>query len=576
MKQHYFFLFMLLFIFTVGCSSDPDYMEEMAIETKGPAGPESAFDGYKEGPVVLGKDLSAIYSVEMMRSAYGQKYPNGDGQYGPSGIRTTHYYVRFLPKNEDEYDEIVHYGLSEIPLYSEIVQGGSTYHDPSIPADQYTWQYALIPVDEFELTRVRWEKLQDMFIINKGQPGVAGPGGSPSYSFWEALEIINHKHETGEDIGPGISWTPSGKIEVYDDLLLKYIPLVGLKIVISRGGGEQETVTTDVTGSFKSTKKYSTSVCYTIKWASNPEFEIKDGDISQAYLVSKRSFLPFNVKLNNDDKKQKNFATIFRAGQRVYYKDYLNMDRPIVKPWGLPQRPMKIAYHIQQDCPFGGIYQLNAVYMENLKPNIVVCNVGSCSNDVFGTTIHEFAHAGHHIKFSKYSWTIPKQIVHESWASAVEYYITKLEYADYGKDIDDYVKIMPPGPTTYGSGGVVNPGVSYILPNGVNKQWWPHAGNQLGLLDKLEYSSLVIDLVDNNNQALYYKLKPVPNVSHKTYPNDDVSGFELSKIQTTLDVTGLADFKNKIKQLNSRYYSNKNTSIQIDTLFNRYEHYWNK
>lgn len=587
MKKYYFLFLVFLFPVTLGCSSDELYVEEDVQLTKGPVvpgggggdgpqGPLSAFDDYKEGQVSLGKDLSNIYSVEAMRGAYNQQYPNGDGQYGPSGIRTTHYYIRFLPKNEDEYDSIVQYDLSEIPLYSEVIKGGSSYHDPSIPANQYTWQYALIPINKFEPTNVQYEILKNMFIVDQGEPGVAGPGGSPSYTFWEKLEIINHKAETGEDIGPGISWTPSGKLEVYDDLLQKYIPLVGVRVIISRNGHEQ-VVKTDATGSFTSKRTYKTSVYYKIKWASGIEFEIKDGDFSQAYLISKRSFLPFNVKLNNDNLKQKNIATIFRAAQRVYYKNYLNMDRPIVKPWGLPQRPMKIAYHTQKDCPFAGRYELNATSMEGSKPNIIVCNTGSFSNDVFETTIHEFAHAGHHIKFNKYSWTVPKQIIHESWACAVEYYITKLEYADYGKDIDDYVNIMPLGPTTYGAGGSVGAGgINYILPNDVNKQWWPHEGNQSMLLDKLAYSSLVIDLVDNNNQALYYKLKPVSNVSHKTYPNDEVSGFELSKIQTVLGVTGLADFKNKIKQLNSQYYSNKNTSIQIDTLFNRYEHYWNK
>lgn len=45
----------------------------------------------KEGPVVVGKDISAIHSVVSMRATYAKQYPSGDGQYGPSAIRTTHY-----------------------------------------------------------------------------------------------------------------------------------------------------------------------------------------------------------------------------------------------------------------------------------------------------------------------------------------------------------------------------------------------------------------------------------------------------------------------------------------------------
>lgn len=83
MKKHYLLLFTLFLIFTYSCSSDPLDVETVSVETKGDGGSSgsspSAFDGYKDGPVVLGKDLSAIHSVSMMRAAYNTKYPNGDG-----------------------------------------------------------------------------------------------------------------------------------------------------------------------------------------------------------------------------------------------------------------------------------------------------------------------------------------------------------------------------------------------------------------------------------------------------------------------------------------------------------------
>lgn len=587
MKKCYLLLLLLAFIFTIGCSSDPTDMDIESLVTKGPTGEggsntgpaggfSSAFGDYKEGPVVLGKDISAIHSVASMRAAYAKQYPNGDGQYGPSAIRTTHYYVRFLPKNEDEYDSIMQYDLSEIPLYNQLVKGGSSYHDPSIPADQYTWQYALIPVGNFKATAVQYEILQNMFIVENGATGVPGPGGTPSYTFWEKLEMLNHKAETGEDIGQGISWTPKGKIEVYDDFLKKYIPLEDVTVFISSDNKKPQIVYTDVNGDFKSRYNYTTSVYYQVVWSPKyQDFEVKNGLINKAYLVSNRSFLPFNAKLDDSQAKQKNIATVYRAAYRTYRKDYLNINRPRKLPINQDRPryiPTRIAYLHESHNWADGFYHHNGYTYNPDTYNITLYGLNMSSQRIFKVVTHELAHAGHDIMFPKYNWSASNRIIHESWASAVEYYITKLEYQDYGIDIDTYANIRVSGSAvTYGLMTT-----QFVVPDSPNKQWWPHAGNQARLDDDLEYSPLIIDLIDYTNQALYYKLNPVSDVSHKTYPNDEVYGFELNKIQTALGATGLADFKNKIKTINRQYYSTKNTDIEIDTLFRRYEHYWNK
>lgn len=461
-------------------------------------------------------------------------------------------------------------------MYTEVVKGGSSYHDPSIPADQYTWQYALIPVGDFALGTVRYEMLQNMFIIEDGAPGMPGPGGTPSRTFWEALEIVNHKAVTGEDIGPGIAWTPSGKIEVYDDLLQEYLPLENVMVSVSSDGKDSRTAYTDADGKFNVGRTYTTSVYYKIMWQSkNCWFEVKDGLIDKAYLVSNRSFLPFNVKLNDPHQKQKNIATVYRAAYRTYSKDYLNMQRPHKFPINQDRPryiPTRIAYLHENHDWAGGFYHHNGYSYNPDTYNITVYGLNRSSQNIFQVVTHELAHAGHDIMFPKYNWSASNKIIHESWASAVEYYITKLEYADYGKNIDTYENFRISGSAvTYGLTTM-----SFVTPDSPNLQWWPHAGNQPRLEDMLEYSSLMIDLVDGSNQALYYKLKPVTNVSYKTYPNDDVYGFELSKIQTALGASNLADFKNKIKTINRQYYSTKNTDIEIDTLFRRYEYYWKK
>lgn len=211
------------------------------------------------------------------------------------------------------------------------------------------------------------------------------------------------------------------------------------------------------------------------------------------------------------------------------------------------------------------MYYTNAGFLYSTKPNIIIYGLYRSTYNIFRTTTHELAHAAHHIKFQRqYSWKESNQIIHESWAEAVEYLITKLEYGDYGKDIDSYAHVIG-GPITYGIIG----DKGNTVPNDVNKQEWPIGSSSA-------YSSLVVDLVDNDNQALYYKVKPMVGYGYKMFPNDDVYGFELSKIQTALNATGLSNFKDKIKSLNGQYYAGKNTLVQIDTLFRRFEYYWER
>jgi hypothetical protein len=62
-------------------------------------------------------------------------------------VETSHLYVKFKPKTEEELDKLKKdstLDLYSYPLDYEILQGGSYYHDPSLPASQPTYQYASV------------------------------------------------------------------------------------------------------------------------------------------------------------------------------------------------------------------------------------------------------------------------------------------------------------------------------------------------------------------------------------------------------------------------------------------------
>lgn len=107
-------------------------------------------------------------------------------------------------------------------------------------------------------------------------------------------------------------------------------------------------------------------------------------------------------------------------------------------------------------------------------------------DEIFSTTIHETAHLTHNILLGLNSFSlllVHKEIV-ESWAVAVEWWLTGLEYKSRG--ITDY------------GGALYNPSNNPPgYPNIYGYQYW-----SLGY--EPDYTSLFINLLDNNNELGQY------------------------------------------------------------------------
>lgn len=94
--------------------------------------------------IVLGEQLEDPYSLDAMSSAFNSLYPTRAGRVE---LEATDYYIRFLPKNQDEYERLEQAGimLLDHPMDYEILREGDYYHDPAIEEGNITWQYAVIP-----------------------------------------------------------------------------------------------------------------------------------------------------------------------------------------------------------------------------------------------------------------------------------------------------------------------------------------------------------------------------------------------------------------------------------------------
>ena len=105
--------------------------------------------------MVLGKKLENPYSVENMRKALKNLQKSSStankGLSNDFEITTTHLYIRFKPKDEEELNLLqkdTTLILFDHPLDYEISEEGDFYQDPEIPDELPTYQYTSVEVDK--------------------------------------------------------------------------------------------------------------------------------------------------------------------------------------------------------------------------------------------------------------------------------------------------------------------------------------------------------------------------------------------------------------------------------------------
>ena len=170
--------------------------------------------------IVLGRQLEDPYSVANMTRALKSLYPT---KADAVDIRTTHLYVRFLPEDTDQYDRLEELGLELIdhPVDYEIVKDGDYYHDPAVPEEDITWQYAVVEPGFRFPEGIRYEILDECYITEHDVVSRADPDGID----WKAVEEESFRL-TGNagmlasaPLTKGGGGKPSGRITIEDDRL---------------------------------------------------------------------------------------------------------------------------------------------------------------------------------------------------------------------------------------------------------------------------------------------------------------------------------------------------------------------
>lgn len=161
------------------------------------------------------------------------------------------------------------------------------------------------------------------------------------------------------------------------------------------------------------------------------------------------------------------------------------------------------------------------------------------SDETYSTTVHETAHYTHYRNLISIGFYAMNSMIRESWATAVELYLTKKEYQAWG---------------------VVNYGeFNYDL---VPPTFFPtYKGYQLGKGNE-SYTPLFIDLIDNYNQ------KEQISSTQFLLINDIITGYNMPALEVYLGrIHNEGDLR---KELKNHKPANV-TDVQIDDFLSQYK-----
>jgi hypothetical protein len=484
-KQSFYFLFLTLIgMMIYSCQNDDDFLEPQSKESF-----ETEIDLTFGEKIILGKQLENPFSVENMRKAWininnsSQNLSRSSTEVAPA---TTHYYVKFIPKNSEELG-IIEKDSSLIaydyPLDYEILEMGDYYHDPEVPIEQPTYHYASVEIGKPLPRDIEYEILSDLFI-----PDIEEIGEELYDNLIdEALRLTNNlETDTTEKslFSRRSKWRPAGTIKVWDanigqtptttrvfshweyydcggngddilpiaqktvqlEKIIKpiddqcrravyryittitngsYVPVEGVK-VRARRWFTTHTGITNSQGRYSCNGRFRRPANYKIKWKRH-DFSIRWSWLSSAKYNGPKKEGDWNLNIKGGT--QEYYATVFRAAHHYYYKDIKGLNRPPQNSFWKTQ--LKINANTKDKENLGvhvsfwrafGLYNAIGIY-----------TYGESSRQTYATTIHELAHASH--------WNTEKSLflnfnsidskVKESWARGVQWELSRMVYPDY-------------------------------------------------------------------------------------------------------------------------------------------------
>lgn len=367
---------------------------------------------------VYHKQLRNPYTVSNMQEALDNLL-GGQNSYV---ITSTHYYVKFIPQDDDELsllknDTSIY--LYQYPLDVEIVEGSHTYQDPEVPIGQPTYQYTSVPVD-YAFPDVAFEILAELFVPESSEEVKEELPVPVEKLVTEALRISGNLGDG--KAGKSGPWTPAGTMRVWDDNLNTFVPIVGLE-VRARRWFTTYTGITNANGYYICNGTFDREANYSLQF-ERYDFEIRDGWLSTANINGPKQKGNWNLNMKDDIREF--WAIVFRATYHYYHQNIQNLRRPPLNSFWNTQLKLRAMYEANSS---NGTHCASCRFL-GLGSAIKIYNPQNSSMEIYGTTIHEIAHASHW-RMSTWHYNNASTIVLESWARGVQWELTRMIYPSY-------------------------------------------------------------------------------------------------------------------------------------------------
>lgn len=405
MQKNFPLLFLLLTL--SACSHD----EPVSVPPK-EADPELYHD-----MIVLGDRLDDPYSLDNVKSAIASLYPTKAGRVD---IEETHLYARFLPADETQLEELTDLGLelADHPFDYEILREGDYYHDPGVPEDEVTWQYAVVNHDFEFPTGIRYEILDHCYIPD-GESTRADPDIDWNAVEREAFRLTGNEAMLEPETKAG-SYQPEGRITIVDPRFDGGKPFGVAGVRVMTNVFVRYAVTyTDRDGYYKIPKKYVARPRYRLVFKNVRKFAIGINKILVPASVStlgRGEPSGMDVRVTAESDRKLFCRCVVNNAAYDYIGRCSESDMDITPPptdlriWIFQQIGASSAVMIHH----GAVVDLDVLgeYLGGLSglvrffgPDITI---GAADHEdyasLYSSTVHELSHASHYAKVGDSYW----------------------------------------------------------------------------------------------------------------------------------------------------------------------------
>lgn len=427
-----------------------------------------------DNDVELGKQIEDPYKIQNIQIAYQSLRDSGLLKTDYE-IKPNYLYVRFLPRDTQDYNLLAlkyKFELFNYPLDFELKNDVDYdyYHDKSVPADQITWQYTVIPIDQ-EIPAVKYEIMYECYIPEDDELKSTADRYINDLLVYESSRLTGTLGDNPEK--PSMqkaSWNyPSGVLTLYrynsSGTMISGVGLREVK-VRARRYTKIATIFTNSNGYYRFGKSYKYDVRYKIIFENKIGFKIR-GNANFITTATHSLGRHSSSGVSQSIFKESNawlYASINDAAWWYYlnYCDYFRISRPpsnlliwaprvsagntygnapMARQIGLSVSTLTDLVAIAGAAAISGGWSLAFSFC---SPDIMIFGNYNKSSDLYTSVWHEMAHASHYSKAGKSFWLsfIGQTVLHigygnryssttniigvgEMWAYFFEYVTTK-------------------------------------------------------------------------------------------------------------------------------------------------------